>query len=367
MPEKFATKEGTEAYFQNHEIGTTKLRQFGDKKISAVACGTYLGASDSEVDRLYEESLVYAAQNGVNFFDTAINYRCQRSERNIAFALRKLAGLGVHRDQVFISTKGGFLPADGDPNDFQNYVLKCFLNTGLIKPEDIVSNCHCMTPDYIQSQIDLSLQNLKIKTIDLYYLHNPEIQLPKLGPLEFYKRIEKVFEVFEKNVSDGKIKSYGLATWNGFRQAIGAEDRIDLEQVIQCAKNVAGDNHHFKAIQLPYNLAMVEAVAIQSQMIGGEQFPIIPAAVHNGLSVFISAPLMQSHVKELPQELYDKMPGKGTNMQKALQFVTSSPGVISAMVGMKSLEHTKENLGVLKMDNWEVQDLQNIARLLVRA
>lgn len=366
MINQYATPEGTAEYFKNHQVNQTKIRKMNNLSLSALAVGTYLGGCDQETDRLYEANLGRALESGINFFDTAINYRCQRSEKNIAYALKKAQGTGLKRDQFFISTKGGFLPAEDEPETFQNYVLKCFINTGIITPDDIVANCHCMTPKYLQSQIDLSLENLKLKTIDLYYLHNPEIQLPILGEEVFYKKLTQAFELFEKNVADGKIANYGMATWDGFRQGFAAENRLDLEKIMVCARQAGGQNHHFKAIQLPYNLAMLEAVAIPSQKIEGEDYPIVPAAVHNHLSVFVSAPLLQSNIKNLPQDLFDRMPGQGTSMQKALDFVLSSPGVTAAMVGMKSKGHLDENKGVLTTDPWDIQDLQVIASLLVR-
>lgn len=364
---KNATPEGTREYFKNQALNQTKLRKIDDLSLSALAVGTYLGDCDVATDRFYEETLVAAAaESGINFFDTAVNYRCQRSEKNIAYALKKLSGLGVARDQLFVATKGGFLPAEDSPEGFENYILKCFLNTHVMTPDDIEANCHCMTPKFMQSQIELSLKNLKVDCVDLYYLHNPEIQLPVVGEEEFYNRIKKVFEVFEQNVQDGKIKRYGLATWDGFRQGFGADNRLDLEMILNCAQDVGGDDHHFKAIQLPYNLAMIEAVAIPSQRINGEELPIIAAAVHHKISVFTSAPLLQSRVLQLEQDFFDRMPGVGERAQKALQFVRSSPGVTATMVGMKSKDHLNENSKVLGMDLWDVKDLQDIARMLVR-
>ena len=366
MPEKFATVSATRVYFDSHFVHADKLRHFGDLSVSALAVGTYLGASDDATDHLYENALVQAGLSGVNFFDTAINYRCQRSERNIGYAVKKLAAHGVYRDQIFISTKGGFLPADTHAEDYENTIYKCYLNTGILSPDDIVDNCHCMTPKFLQSQIDLSLKNLKETTIDLYHLHNPEIQLSEVGQEEFYRRLTLVFDLFEKNVADGKIKSYGLATWNGFRQAPGTVDLLDLQRVISCACVAGGANHHFKAIQLPYNLVMLEAVGVQNQKVDGEIFPAIAAAAYHGLAVFISAPLVQSQVIKMPAHILQALPGSGNAVYKALQFVVSSPGVTSAMVGMKNVEHVMENLEVLAQPNWSVADLQKSSQLLVR-
>lgn len=367
MSENSATAAATAAYFKSRQVHPDKIRTLDGLTVSAIAVGTYLGANDETADRLYEDALVRAARDGINFFDTAVNYRCQRSERNVAYALRKLAGSGIPREQIVVSTKGGFLPAEGSPENFQEYVYKCYLNTGIVSPEDIVANCHCMTPKYLASQIELSLANLKCGAIDLYYLHNPETQLRHVGEEEFYRRVTAAFALFEEKAAEGKIKRYGVATWNGLRQGRGAEDLIDLEKLVACAKSAGGAGHRFKAVQLPYNLAMLEAVAIPNQAGEDGDLPAIAAAVRHGLSVLVSAPLLQSQVAHLPREFYDKMPGSGTPMQKALEFVTSSPGVVSAMTGMKTREHVDENVRVLSRKNWEVNELQDVARLLVKA
>jgi aryl-alcohol dehydrogenase-like predicted oxidoreductase len=48
----------------------------------------------------------------------------------------------------------------------------------------------------------------------------------------------------------------------------------------------------------------------------------------------------------LPQ-LADVITGLDTDAQRALQFVRSSPGVTSALVGMKDSAHVQENLELL--------------------
>lgn len=366
MNQNHASREGTSQFFTNHSIDQTKRRSFDDVTVSSIACGTYLGESTEAVDRLYEQALLTAVDKGVNFFDTAVNYRCQRSERNIGYVLKKLQGLGLSRDQFFISTKGGFLPADSDPAEFQSYVLKCFINTGLITPDDIVNNCHCMTPAIIKTLIDLSLNNLKTDCIDLYYLHNPEMQLPVLGRAKFYDSLKAVFELFEEKVSAGKIKRYGLATWDGFRVPHDHESFLDIEHVLKTAEAAGGSNHHFKAIQLPYNLAMLEGAFLRNQKHDdGGMWPTISVAAQSGVGVFASAPLLQSKIQNLPQKVFGLLPGSGSVFQKSLDFVTSTPGVISAMTGMKTNEHVTQNTQVLQNQNVKIETLQSLVQSLV--
>jgi aryl-alcohol dehydrogenase-like predicted oxidoreductase len=190
-----------------------------------------------------------------------------------------------------------------------------------------------MTPRYLEDQMNRSLANLGLETIDLYYVHNPETQLEEVGAEEFYARLARTFELLEKKVSEGKIKMYGAATWNGYRMAARSHDYLSLEHVLEAARQAGGASHHFKAIQLPYNLGMPEAFVSQNQIWEGERVSAIEWARRAGLLVFTSASLLQGRLAQ-------------RGVRNALQFVRSTPGVTSALVGMKTLEHVSENLAV---------------------
>ncbi|MDO8520265.1 MAG: aldo/keto reductase [Deltaproteobacteria bacterium] len=369
MPSNGATQEGTRQFRDNRQknFHPDKLREIAGLSVSALGLGTYLGGYDDATDAASEESIREAISLGLNFLDTAINYRCQRSERTIGRALKGLIeSKKLKRSQVVVATKGGFIPFDGTPpSNLKAYIKNTWIDTGLVSEEDIVASCHCLHPAYIQHQIQASLSNLGLDTIDIYYLHNPETQLPVLGHDAFYLRLAKAFEVLEKNVAEGKIQFYGLATWTAFREPAGAEN-ISLERVVKTAREVAGEGHHFKVIQLPYNLAMLEAISVHGQRVGERNLPIIPAASEMGISVVTSAPLLQSQLLNLPVALVEKIPGDFTLAQKALQFVVSTPSVQACMVGMNRKEHGTENLNILKAPNWDLPTLQKICDVLVR-
>lgn len=83
-----------------------------DLQLTSVGVGTYLGAPDQNDDIRYFGSIVESVQSGgVNVIDTAINYRYMKSERVVGAALRYMQ---VPREQLFISSKNGYIPADGD-------------------------------------------------------------------------------------------------------------------------------------------------------------------------------------------------------------------------------------------------------------
>ena len=76
--------------------------------------GTYLGDCDDAEDARYVTVLSAGLKQGLNLVDTAINYRCQRSERAVGEAIRKaVSGGSVQRDELVIATKGGFIPLEG--------------------------------------------------------------------------------------------------------------------------------------------------------------------------------------------------------------------------------------------------------------
>ncbi len=57
--------------------------------LSSIGLGTYLGEPDDAADQPTRKPSTTALASGVNVLDTAINYRHQRSERNIGEALRQ--------------------------------------------------------------------------------------------------------------------------------------------------------------------------------------------------------------------------------------------------------------------------------------
>lgn len=370
MPNFGATPEGTERFHKRFRelFHPDKARLLQNLHVSAIALGTYLGHYDDATDKLSEEAVGDVFKQGCNFIDTAVNYRCQRSERSIGRALRALMSKKeIQRDEVVIATKGGFIPFDGVPvTNMEEYIQQKWISRGVMKKEDIVSSCHCLHPAYLQDQIDASLANLGIDTIDIYYLHNPETQLASVDPDLFYERIKAAFVLLEENVSRGKIQYYGFATWGGFREAFGNREVLSLEKVMQLAREAGGEKHHFRVIQLPYNMAMLEAVGVASQEFQEKKYPILTLAHYFSLSIMISTPLLQGQLLQLPPALAKKIPGSHSLAQKALQFVTSTPGITAALVGMKNKSHIEENLKVLEMPNWDPATLQGICDLLVK-
>lgn len=317
--------------------------------VSSIGLGTYLGDEDDATDRGYEASVDLALHTGVNVFDSAINYRGQRSERSIGRSLAREIGQGAAaRDEVFVSTKGGYLPHDSeDPRDPRRYILETFVDSELAPRAEIARGGHCLAPAYLRDQIERSRRNLGFETIDLYYLHNVETQRTSVDAATFRRRLAAAAELLETAASEGKIGSWGLATWDGLRVPPEHPEHVSMESVMAIARDVAGEHHHFAAVQMPFNLAMAQAVAYPSQDIAGRRVPALAAAAQLGLAVFGSASLLQGRLAaDLPEEIVEAFPEARSGGQRALQFARSAPGLTVALVGVSDPAHGRDNFGL---------------------
>jgi len=329
-----ATPEGTAAYrsAQGARAARGHFRECRGLSLSSIGIGTYLGPDDDATDVLYEAAVEQAVESGINVVDSAVSYRHQRSERAVGRALGRLVRAGrAARESVVVATKGGFLPFDGPAPP------------GLLRPGDIVAGSHCMTPRFLEDQIERSRVNLDVETIDIYYLHNPETQLGELPRREVMRRLRAAFELLEGAARDRRIGLYGTATWSGYRQPQSARDFLSLPDVLGLAEEVGGAEHRFRAVQLPYNLAMTEAFTVANQGASGEPIPLLESARRLDVYVMSSASIYQGQLaKNLPAVVAGLLPGLDTDAQRALQFARSTPGVGTALVGMKTPAHVAE-------------------------
>jgi aryl-alcohol dehydrogenase-like predicted oxidoreductase len=315
--------------------------------LSSIGLGTYLGEPDDRTDQEYVKAITRALRSGLNVLDTAINYRHQRSERTIGAALKQLIDLGeLDRNHVLISTKAGYLSFDQNlPPDPGGYIVREYVEPGILDPRQIVGGMHAIAPAYLENQVERSRRNLGIETIDVFYLHNPETQLSEVSRDLFLLRLGDAFAMLERQVEAGKLSYYGLATWSGFRLPQGSVDFLDLQEIVQLAEQVAGKQHHFRFLQLPFSLALPEAHALFNQGSGKKQC-LLAAASELGIVVVGSATLHHGQlIHGLPKSVRELL-GFPSDAGNAIQFSRSAPGLSTALVGMAHEEHVVANLRV---------------------
>ncbi|MFB6127643.1 MAG: aldo/keto reductase [Halolamina sp.] len=369
-----ATSSGTWGYRDRFgdSFGRTYFRRFGPGVVSSVGLGTYLGAPTDAVDERYREAVTTALEAGVNLVDTAVNYRCQRSERVVGSAL---AAAETPRESVVVATKGGFLPFDGErPADPAGYVRERFLAEGLIAADQLARGSHCIAPEYLRWSVGRSRENLGVDALDLFYVHNPETQLAERSRAAVYDQLEAAFVELERRVAAGHVGRYGVATWDAFRVGPAADDHLDLAVVLGRARRAAAevsagpdpgpDGHHLAAIQLPFNAEMADAFTAAvhrppaavaddgsvADVADDERVSALEFAHEAGLSAFASASLLQGDLAVgVPDHVAARVAGD-TAAQRAVNFARSGPAVTAALVGARDSAHVAEDVAAGTFD-----------------
>jgi aryl-alcohol dehydrogenase-like predicted oxidoreductase len=95
---------------------------------------------------------------------------------------------------------------------------------------------------------------------------------------------------------------------------------------------------------------MPEALTEPNQAMGTETLSTLDAALNLGISVICSASLFQAQLaQQLPPFVAEALRGTETDAQRAIQFVRSTPGVTTALVGMSQVRHVEENLRLARI------------------
>ena len=368
--EGFATSEGTKNYTEyaiSQGRPISHFKSFDSLHLSSIGMGTYLGQPSEEDDQAVENAVFESVKSGaVNVIDTAINYRAMRSEKSIGRALLRLVkDKIISRDQIFISTKNGYITNDGDyPNiDVMEYIHRMYIQTDVITADDISSGYNIINPNYLAKCIDKSLLNMHVSSIDLVYIHNAfESWYQDVSREQFMEMLVKAFEVYEKYRAKNKIRYYGMATWTCFRVPPTSPEYLSLEQAVKSAESVGGKDHGFRFIQLPYNLAYSEALLLRNQSVGSEEnLTILQAAEKLNIGIFTSIPLFQGRL--LRSQIPD-YGGISDPVAKLVQIIRSSPSVIAPLIGQKKAEHVEENLKTANMPPLSEEEFKQAIRIL---
>jgi len=362
----YATPKGTKKFAERQiEISQQNYKNVNNLTLSNVGIGTYLGNPDIATDKLVEDAIKKSILGGINIIDSAINYRAQKAERSVGNAISQLIDNNdISREEIFVSTKNGYVTNDGDiKEDLMQYVMREYGQTGIVKEGDISPGYHCMTLPYLNDQLERSLKNLGLDCVDLMYLHNSVEGQTHLPREQFLKNLKDVFEFYEKKRKEGKIRFYGMATWECFRTTPENPLFLQLAEVMDLAVQAGGKEHGFRFIQLPFNLMLDQAYMTKNHNVGGKTVSVLEAAQEFNLGVFTSVPIMQG--KLLATNAIPELGNFSTSVRR-VQFVRSTPGITAPLIGHKLESHVKENMNVMKIPPLSELEFNNLVKRMVK-
>ncbi|NBP58581.1 hypothetical protein EBU71_19000 [bacterium] len=235
----------------------------------------------------------------------------------------------ISRDELFVITKGGFTGSGYAYSGHENNKIK-----------------HSINPGFIKHSYETSYSNLQLETIDLYLLHNPELALQHHNRTDFYELLLENFIFLENEVFKGRIKGYGIATWEGLICKPHNLPFIQLSKVLELVQIAAnGKKHHFIGIELPINIHAHKAFTLKNQFYKGEYLTALEFAALHDIRIFSSASILYGKDTQ-DIDIYFNTDEALTVPQKSLYFVKSLPQVSCAIVNLRQENHVQAAIDV---------------------
>ena len=283
-------------------------------QVSPYALGTMMFGAAGNPD--HDESIRiihHALDAGINFVDTADIYSDGESEEIVGKALKG------RRDEIVLATKVHY-PMGKDPNRRGN------------------------SRRWIMTAVEDSLRRLRTDHIDLYQIHRPD---PTVD-------IEETLSALTDLIHAGKVRAIGSSTFPASEvvEAQWVSERRGLER--------------FHTEQPPYSI-----------LNRGVERELLPAVQRHGMGTLVWSPLAQGMLTGRYRKAHhngthraNAMPGHFVNERKldvveqliplaaeaglklthlAMAFAITHPGVTSAIVGPRTMEHLQDTLAGLEV------------------
>jgi aryl-alcohol dehydrogenase-like predicted oxidoreductase len=319
-----------------------KYRKLGRTgyEVSEMAHGLWgmSGWSGSE-DQESLDALQLAADLGCNFFDTAWAYGQGKSDGLLGEILSRNPSPPNPAKRLYAASK--IPPLNGKWPARSAY-----------KYQDV------FPADHVFKHTDLILKQLRTNSIDLLQFHVWDDSWT--DEPEFRSTVEKLKR-------DGRIRSFGLSLnrWepeNGLRAL--RTGLVDVVQVIYNIFDQAPEDKLFPVCE-ELNIGVIARVPLDEGSLGGKMTPQTTFPEGDWRAMYFG-PKNLAPTLERVDKLKAILPAGMTLPEMALRFILSNPAVSTIIVGMRKLDHVRQNiamsdagpldatlLGKLKSHRWD--------------
>ena len=278
------------------------------------------GGKTSEADSL--PIIDAAIDGGINFLDTANVYSRGESERVTGKALAQ----NGKRDRIVLATKVYGNMDDDDPN------------------------AKHPTRRHIVQQCEASLKRLQTDWIDLYQIHRPIHSVP----------IDETLGALDDLIHQGKVRYIGTSTFAAWQvvESLWASDRLGLNRFVTEQPPYHPLDRRIERELIPvaqtYGLGLIPWSPLAGGLLtgkykrgkmdqaegrwqGGQQGPEWRQASDAAFDVI--------------EKLEELAAAKGcTTSQLALAWCLNQPGITSPIIGPRTMEQCKDNLGAFEVE-----------------
>ncbi|MCP5468741.1 MAG: aldo/keto reductase [Deltaproteobacteria bacterium] len=308
-----------------------KYRQLGktNYQVSEIGYGTWaMGFMwGPRRDEEAITSLRYAWDSGLNFVDTAYLYGNGHSERLIAEAKES----SDQKNSLIIATK-------------------CPPKTRAWPPQPGTSFCEAFPLDYLLETTEKSRQNLKVDQIDIQQLH---VWLPEwLEQEEFPQAIEELKK-------RGLIKHFGVSLNDHDPNSGLALVQSGLVDSIQVIFNLFDQTPRKRLFPLcqENGVGVIVRVPLDEGGLTGTLTPQTQFVKSDWRRHYFKEGRLKETCEHAAQFDFLIQPSMQSLAQAALKFCLSEAAVSTVIVGMRSVDHVKQNLAVSELSDFTKEEL----------
>jgi aryl-alcohol dehydrogenase-like predicted oxidoreductase len=267
---------------------------------------------------------------GLNMFDSSDVYSRGMAEEILGQAIK-----GRPRDQILISTKGTRRTGPG--------------------PNDIGSSRYHLT-----RAVEGSLRRLGTDYIDLYQMHGFDAMTP----------VEEVLHTLDALVRAGKIRYIGCSNFSGWHlmKSLAVSERLGLTRYVahQVHYSLVGRDYEWELMPLALDQNVAAIVwsplgwgRLTGKVRRGQALPEI-SRLHSNLATDLGPPIATDYLYRVVDALDEVAREVGKAVpQVALNWLAQRPSVATIIIGARSEEQLRENIGAV---GWRL-DAAQIKRL----